>query len=155
MILIGHSLKKRAVYDKIFGVSMGGTDMEFKHIAAVIFAGLLVMNSLGFSAAAAGEDAWIGDVNRDGVIDIDDAYGNSVCDISDVAAIQQYCADIIRGQLRLGNTFAEHHKGHAIGAVSRTKGQLRHVYQRVHQSGISVPEHMTDGTRKGSVFCLY
>lgn len=155
MILIGHSLKKRAVYDKIFGVSMGGTDMEFKHIAAVIFAGLLVMNSLGFSAAAAGEDAWIGDVNRDGVIDIDDAYGNSVCDISDVTAIQQYCADIIRGQLRLGNTFAEHHKGHAIGAVSRTKGQLRHVYQRVHQSGISVPEHMTDGTRKGSVFCLY
>lgn len=155
MILIGHSLKTRAVYDKIFGVSMGGTDMEFKHIAAVIFAGLLVMNSLGFSAAAAGEDAWIGDVNRDGVIDIDDAYGNSVCDISDVTAIQQYCADIIRGQLRLGNTFAEHHKGHAIGAVSRTKGQLRHVYQRVHQSGISVPEHMTDGTRKGSVFCLY
>lgn len=155
MILIGHSLKTRAVYDKIFGVSMGGTDMKFKHIAAVIFAGLLVMNSLGFSAAAAGEDAWIGDVNRDGVIDIDDAYGNSVCDISDVTAIQQYCADIIRGQLRLGNTFAEHHKGHAIGAVSRTKGQLRHVYQRVHQSGISVPEHMTDGTRKGSVFCLY
>ena len=134
---------------------MGGTDMKFKHIAAVIFAGLLVMNSLGFSAAAAGEDAWIGDVNRDGVIDIDDAYGNSVCDISDVTAIQQYCADIIREQLRLGNTFAEHHKGHAIGAVSRTKGQLRHVYQRVHQSGISVPEHMTDGTRKGSVFCLY
>ena len=129
--------------------------MKFKHIAAVIFAGLLVMNSLGFSAAAAGEDAWIGDVNRDGVIDIDDAYGNSVCDISDVTAIQQYCADIIREQLRLGNTFAEHHKGHAIGAVSRTKGQLRHVYQRVHQSGISVPEHMTDGTRKGSVFCLY
>lgn len=129
--------------------------MKFKHIAAVILAGLLVMNSLGFSAAAAGEDAWIGDVNRDGVIDIDDAYGNSVCDISDVTAIQQYCADIIRGQLRLGNTFAEHHKGHAIGAVSRTKGQLRHVYQRVHQSGISVPEHMTDGTRKGSVFCLY
>ena len=129
--------------------------MKFKHIAAVIFAGLLVMNSLGFSAAAAGEDAWIGDVNRDGVIDIDDAYGNSVCDISDVTAIQQYCADIIRGQLRLGNTFAEHHKGHAIGAVSRSKGQRRHVYQRVHQSGISVPEHMTDGTRKGSVFCLY
>lgn len=129
--------------------------MKFKHIAAVIFAGLLVMSSLGFSAAAAGEDAQIGDVNRDGVIDIDDAYGNSVCDISDVTAIQQYCADIIREQLRLGNTFAEHHKGHAIGAVSRTKGQLRHVYQRVHQSGISVPEHMTDGTRKGSVFCLY
>lgn len=155
MILIGHSLKTRAVYDKIFGVSMGGTDMKFKHIAAVIFAGLLVMSSLGFSAAAAGEDAQIGDVNRDGVIDIDDTYGNSVCDISDVTAIQQYCADIIRGQLRLGNTFAEHHKGHAIGAVSRSKGQLRHVYQRVHQSGISVPEHMTDGTRKGSVFLLY
>ena len=104
--------------------------MKFKHIAAVIFAGLLVMNSLGFSAAAAGEDAWIGDVNRDGVIDIDDADGNSVCDISDVTAIQQYCADIIREQLRLGNTFAEHHKGHAIGAVSRSKGQRRHVYQR-------------------------
>ena len=155
MILIGHSLKTRAVYDKNLGESMGGTDMKFKHIAAVIFAGLLVMNSLGFSAAAAGEDAWIGDVNRDGVIDIDDADGNSVCDISDVTANQQYCADIIREQLRLGNTFAEHHKGHAIGAVSRTKGQLRHVYQRVHQSGISVPEHMTDGTRKGSVFCLY
>lgn len=154
MILIGHSLKTRAVYDKNLGESMGGTDMKFKHIAAVIFAGLLVMNSLGFSAAAAGEDAWIGDVNRDGVIDIDDADGNSVCDISDVTAIQQYCADIIRGQLRLGNTFAEHHKGHAIGAVSRSKGQRRHVYQRVHQSGISVPEHMTDGTRKGSVFCL-
>ena len=126
--------------------------MKLKHIAAVILAGLLVMNRLDFSAAAAGEDAWIGDVNRDGVIDIDDADGNSVCDISDVTVIQQYCADIIRGQLRLGNTFAEHHKGHAIGAVSRTKGQLRHVYQRVHQSGISVPEHMTDGTRKGSVF---
>lgn len=101
---------------------MGGTDMKFKHIAAVIFAGLLVMSSLGFSAAAAGEDAQIGDVNRDGVIDIDDATlvqrivagtddkqqdieelplsdtdGNSVCDISDVTAIQQYCADIIRG----------------------------------------------------------
>lgn len=71
--------------------------MKFKHIAAVIFAGLLVMSSLGFSAAAAGEDAQIGDVNRDGVIDIDDADGNSVCDISDVTAIQQYCADIIRG----------------------------------------------------------
>ena len=173
-------MKTRAVYDKIFGVSMGGTDMKFKHIAAVIFAGLLVMSSLGFSAAAAGEDAQIGDVNRDGVIDIDDAtlvqrivagtddkqqdieelrlsdaYGNSVCDISDVTAIQQYCADIIREQLRLGNTFAEHHKGHAIGAVSRSKGQRRHVYQRVHQSGISVHEHMTDGTRKCSVFCLY
>ena len=52
---------------------MGGTDMKFKHIAAVIFAGLLVMSSLGFSAAAAGEDAQIGDVNQDGVIDIDDA----------------------------------------------------------------------------------
>ena len=90
--------------------------MKFKHIAAVIFAGLLVMSSLGFSAAAAGEDAQIGDVNRDGVIDIDDATlvqrivagtddkqqdieelplsdtdGNSVCDISDVTAIQQYC----------------------------------------------------------------
>lgn len=152
MILIGHSLKTRAVYDKNLGESMGATDMKFKHIAAVILAGLLVMNSLDFSAAAAGEDARIGDVNRDGVIDIDDADGNSVCDISDVTVIQQYCADIIRGQLRLGNTFAEHHKGHAIGAVSRSKGQLRHVYQRVHQSGISVPEHMTDGTRKGSVF---
>lgn len=152
MILIGHSLKTRAVYDKNLGESMGATDMKFKHIAAVIFAGLLVMSSLGFSAAAAGEDAQIGDVNRDGVIDIDDADGNSVCDISDVTVIQQYCADIIRGQLRLGNTFAEHHKGHAIGAVSRSKGQLRHVYQRVHQSGISVPKHMTDGTRKGSVF---
>lgn len=129
--------------------------MKFKHIAAVILAGLLVMNSLDFSAAAAGEDARIGDVNRDGVIDIDDADGNSVCDISDVTVIQQYCADIIREQLRLGNTFAEHHKGHAIGAVSRSKGQRRHVYQRVHQSGISVHEHMTDGTRKCSVFCLY
>ena len=132
---------------------------KHKKVLSLILAMVLALSCfscLGSVSAFAAEtqQLQIGDANADGVIDIDDADGNSVCDISDVTAIQQYCADIIREQLRLGNTFAEHHKGHAIGAVSRTKGQLRHVYQRVHQSGISVPEHMTDGTRKGSVFCL-
>lgn len=109
---------------------MGGTMMKKKIIAAALTAVILI-NSVCFSAAAIQGDALIGDVNHDGIVNIDDATvvqrivagleeigeqnteerladadGNGVCDITDVTAIQRYCADMVSNLYPVGKAYS-------------------------------------------------
>ena len=104
--------------------------MKKKIIAAALTAVILI-NSVCFSAAAIQGDALIGDVNHDGIVNIDDATvvqrivagleeigeqnteerladadGNGVCDITDVTAIQRYCADMVSNLYPVGKAYS-------------------------------------------------
>ena len=105
--------------------------MKRKKIAAALLAACLALSGVSVSAAGINADTTIGDVNRDGIIDIDDATlvqrfiagikpadadgielriadadGNGACDIMDVTAIQRYCAELPCGDLPVGKLYS-------------------------------------------------
>ena len=105
--------------------------MKRKHFAALLLAALTAMNGVSFSAAAIQEDALIGDVNHDRIINIDDATvvqrmvagleeigeektekrlwdadGSGICDISDVTTIQRFCVDMVSTHFPVGKLYS-------------------------------------------------
>lgn len=93
--------------------------MKRKIIAAAFLAAVTAISGFGMTAAALQGDAVIGDVNHDSLVNIEDATavqrvvagleeleegstalrladadGSGECDITDVTAIRQYCAEI-------------------------------------------------------------
>ena len=131
--------------------------------AALLTAGFL-MSGVGAGAAEIDpakpdcETAVIGDVNRDGLVQVDDATlvqcivagivtaddlltlrladadGSGVCDIADATAIQQSCADIDAGASLVGKPYDEVYGADTV--YPQKQGKLHNADKFYHNRGI-------------------